>query len=678
MFLSGVAKPFRSIKSRVTLSVLAAMALSIALTTLVLMREAERATVIAERDRELREGASTASMLSRRVVELQRALAATAALLSEDTLSDKAKLASFIETKPVLRGLFSNVFAVASDGRMLVLAESEKLLYPNIAMGEREFFRQTVAEQRPIVSRPLPGRLSSEPVIIFTYPLRKGSRVYGVLGGTLRLESRDLLAGLVDDEDGGSLMVVTDSQGTVLAHPSHTRLMKSISTEPRMADGFAHWLAIGGASGGAVEPTGLFLRQPGQVLTVAGVAGPDWLVWRAVPESALLAPLHGARQKALVWAAAIVAGSSVAVLLLLTWLLRPLTLLKHRALQLFDDHNDVHAGWPEAEGEIGELARVLRHVGAERAQLEQFNAQVLARLGSVMAAAPVGIMFTRARVFELVSAEFCRLVGRSEQELLGQPAVSVFASIEDYEALGPVVGASFGAGQPYLGEWQFRRNDGGIFWAQLRGLPVESGNPEAGTIWTIADINELVANRANLEWSATHDPLTGLGNRKLFEQRAIKVIDGLPESLPAAIVMIDLDRFKPINDTAGHAAGDAMLRAVANAVNSCVRSTDLVVRLGGDEFCVLLENCPPESASRVAMSVHEAITGVELNWGGRQLRVGASLGVACLSAGTGSMGAWLNDADAACYEAKAAGRGVVRTAGARALREVGALSAEGA
>jgi diguanylate cyclase (GGDEF)-like protein/PAS domain S-box-containing protein len=665
-------RPLRSIKTRVTLCAVAVLIGSIALTTLVLVREAERDTLAVQRDRELREGVRTASILSRRVVELQRALANTAELLDPATLADEPSLTAFIETKPVLRGLFSNVFAAGPDGRMLVLAEPAGVRHPQLNIANRDYFRSTVSEQRAIVSEPLPGRLSNEPVVIFTTPLRNQSGIYGVIGGALRLASRDLLDDLIDQPDNESdvLVVVTDTRGRILAHPNRTRIMQSIATEPRIADGYANWLAAGGASGGAVEPSGLFLSQRGQVLTVAGVAGPDWLVWRAIPESALLEPLHAARQKAMTWALVIVAGASLLILAVIGWLLRPLTQLKHRAQHLFDAGDDIHAGWPEVEGEIGELSRVLRHVGAERAQLEKFNQGVLAKLGSVMAAAPLGILFTRAQQFELVSAEFCRLVGKTEQELLGRHARTIFASNEDYDALGPKVAAAFASGQPYQGEWRFLRSEVGSFWGQLRGMPVESGNPEAGTIWTLADVSEHVSAREELEWSASHDPLTGLGNRKLFEQQVARTMEARPASLPAAVVMIDLDRFKPINDTAGHAAGDAMLKLVASAITSRVRSTDLAARLGGDEFALLLQNCPPEAALRIAESVREAISGAVLTWSGQQLKVGASMGIAPLAASTDSGAMWLQEADAACYAAKAAGRGVVRTASGHPLRVV--------
>ena len=146
------------------------------------------------------------------------------------------------------------------------------------------------------------------------------------------------------------------------------------------------------------------------------------------------------------------------------------------------------------------------------------------------------------------------------------------------------------------------------------------------------------------------------------------MVEALPRSLPAAVVMIDLDHFKPINDRAGHAAGDAMLKAVAAAIVSRVRATDLVVRLGGDEFALLLERCPHDTALRIAENVRQAVAAIELNWEGQALRVGASLGVASLGAETLSADDWLAAADAACYAARPEGRGAVRAAAPGAAR----------
>ncbi len=659
---------FWSLKVRITLGTIAALVLGIGLTTAVLLQRAERDTLSAQNERELNEAVRAAGVLSRRVVELQRALQVVAAQLDQTTLADDTKLDAFMHAQPVLRELFSTLSVASLDGQVRVFVDEAGTRHPQLNVSDRDYFRRTVAEQRPIVSDPFQSRISGQTAILFTYPLKNAKGVYGILGGSLRLSSRDLLSDLVDTQAGDSdvLLVVTDAQGRILAHPNRERLLQSLASEPRLAAAFRRWLD----DGRAVEPAGLRLAQPAEVVSAAGVAGPDWMIWRAIPEAELLAPLRSARKQALEWAAGLIGLMSLLILTLVWWLLRPLSQLEHRAQTLFNGDNDPHAGWPAGFGEIGRLARVLRHVGAERTQLEGFNAVVLGKLNSVMAAAPVGIAFVRSARFDLVSAEFCRLFGCDEQALLGQPMHMIFGANADYQAFEPQVQLAFRAGEAYVGEWQMLRDDGTPFWARLRGRPVEVADSEAGVIWTLNDIDQQIAERSRLEWSATHDVLTGLANRKSFEQRLEHVFDALPRSIPAAVVVIDLDHFKPINDTFGHAAGDAMLKAVAAAILSHVRASDLVVRLGGDEFALLLERCAHDVAMRVAENVHSAISAVAVPWQGRTLRVGASVGVASLNEHTPDMAEWVAEADAACYRVKADGRGAVRAATPTLLRVV--------
>jgi diguanylate cyclase len=658
-----------SLKLRVFAGSIAALALGIGLVTAMLVQQANRDTLASQMQREMGAAVHTADVLAQRAVALQRALQVVAEQLNADTLADDARLAGFVEGKPVLRGLFSNVFAAAPDGRMRVYADNTGIRQVGISIADRAYFKRTLAEVRPIISEPLPGRISGEPVIIFTYPLRNATGVYGVLGGALRLQSRDLIDSLVGSTDAqqDALVVVTDSTGKILAHPTRKLLGQTLANEPRLAPAFAQWVA----SGSPVEPAGVPLADVLALVSAAGVPGPDWVVWHALPKELVLAPLHAARGDALVLASGLVLALSLLLWVTLWFLLRPLTQLELRAQDLFNGDIDPQQGWPRSGGEIGRVARVLRHVGAERARVEAVNTQVMQRLGSVMSAAPVGIAFTRALHFELVSAEFCRLLGYAEGDLLGRPAQSIFAESAAYQALGAQVAEAFAAGRSYSGEQQMLRSDGSKFWGAVRGRPVDLNNVESGTIWTVNDVDEQVVARNLLNWSATHDALTGVGNRRCFENALQRVFAELPHSQPAALVMLDLDHFKPINDLAGHATGDAMLVAVARAIGSRVRGSDLVVRLGGDEFAVLLENCELDVAMRVAEQVRVAVAAVVLPWNGQTLRVGASLGVAALLADMPDAAAWARAADAACYAAKAEGRDAVRVATLRVVGGIG-------
>lgn len=651
---------FGSLKLRITLGGIAALVVGIGLITALLVGRAQRDTLNAQLAHESSEAVRTAELLMRQVVELQRALASVTPQFAGIAADDHGAVIRLIESQHVLRQLFSNLFATSADGQVLVAADSRQVSLPvSLNISDRAYFQQTVRENRAIISDATPSRVSGRPLIILTQPVRDAAGTTMILGGSLGLDTLDLLDGLVqDDADDAALVVVTDQTGRVLAHPNRNRLLTLLSSEPRLAQAFTAWQSIGAP----VEPTGLRLPQRGELVSAAGVPGPDWMVWRVRAEADVLAPLRAARADAILGAVLLLALLSPLLFLMLWRALRPLTLLEHRAQHLFDGSLPPEAGWPGGRGEIGRLSDVLRRVGLERLTLEAQNAKTMRKLNSVMSAAPVGIAFTRDDRFELVSAELCRLVAATTQDLLGQPLRTLFASDDDHAGFLARERSDFRALQPYTGEWQLLRHDGSRFWAGLRTKPVDLADRTLGTIWIVSDIEDQRTVRQQLEWSATHDALTGLANRKAFEQRAQRLVETRPGSLPAALVFLDLDRFKPVNDTAGHLVGDLMLLTVATAIAAHVRAGDLVARMGGDEFGLLLEDCPPDAAMAIAEEVRSAIAEVVVPSTHGPLSVGASVGVAALQTNIATVNDWLAAADAACYAAKAAGRNTVRGA----------------
>jgi diguanylate cyclase (GGDEF)-like protein len=172
-------------------------------------------------------------------------------------------------------------------------------------------------------------------------------------------------------------------------------------------------------------------------------------------------------------------------------------------------------------------------------------------------------------------------------------------------------------------------------------------------------IEERKLAQRQLEYDAQHDSLTGLANRVLFNSRlelALANKNRYPEN-NFAVIFIDLDRFKQINDSLGHLAGDAFLREVANRINSCIRAHDLLARLGGDEFVVLFDNFESltdieEIASRIISSIAQPF-----NIDNKDMYSGASIGITYLESMYQKADEVLRDADAAMYQAKGRGRG---------------------
>lgn len=160
-----------------------------------------------------------------------------------------------------------------------------------------------------------------------------------------------------------------------------------------------------------------------------------------------------------------------------------------------------------------------------------------------------------------------------------------------------------------------------------------------------------------LRYMAYHDALTDLVNRSEFERRLEHALTSAREmGLTHALLYLDLDQFKVINDTCGHAAGDEMLRQIAMLLSGCLRERDTLARLGGDEFAVLLESCPLNRAEEIGQVLRQAIRGFRFSWKGKQFSVGVSIGLVSVDKDSGWVTDIMSCADTACYSAKDMGR----------------------
>ena len=178
-----------------------------------------------------------------------------------------------------------------------------------------------------------------------------------------------------------------------------------------------------------------------------------------------------------------------------------------------------------------------------------------------------------------------------------------------------------------------------------------------GAVVVFHDVTRERRLKRALSWQASHDTLTGLINRREFDNRLHAALLSAQRGEGSyALLYIDLDQFKLVNDTCGHPAGDRLLRDVTGLLQIRVRSSDTIARLGGDEFGILLEGCTLEQATRIAEGVRQAIRDFRFVWGASTLSVGASIGIVPMSADTQNVANVMSAADIACYAAKDAGR----------------------
>jgi len=178
-----------------------------------------------------------------------------------------------------------------------------------------------------------------------------------------------------------------------------------------------------------------------------------------------------------------------------------------------------------------------------------------------------------------------------------------------------------------------------------------------GWVVVFHDVSQIEDMAQQLSWQASHDALTGLLNRGEFERRLADLIDSVHrENKQHALMYMDLDNFKTVNDTCGHAAGDELLRQLTTVMQARMRGSDTLARIGGDEFGGLLESCPLDQAVRIANGLREAVRDFRFVWRDKTFGVGISIGLVTIDGVNMSVSSALATADATCYEAKSKGR----------------------
>lgn len=207
-------------------------------------------------------------------------------------------------------------------------------------------------------------------------------------------------------------------------------------------------------------------------------------------------------------------------------------------------------------------------------------------------------------------------------------------------------------------ELQLQPLHGGTVLVEATASPIKDADGEVqGAVLVFRDVTEQRRLSHEIAYQALHDELTGLGNRRAFEQALDRAFDGTRGTAQHDVVCyLDLDEFKVVNDTCGHTAGDTMLREISGLFAGLLDGQDLLCRIGGDEFGILLAGRSVAAALQLAERLQQALAGYHFVWLEQRFGVGVSIGMVALDSQTESVGALLQAADSACYVAKEAGR----------------------
>lgn len=253
------------------------------------------------------------------------------------------------------------------------------------------------------------------------------------------------------------------------------------------------------------------------------------------------------------------------------------------------------------------------------------------------------------------------LIGQQTSDATGMPLTDLFRIVDqsneqDNDALIDQASPDFGL-KPSTQVKLLVRRDGISIPVSLVASPLTIDGQSAGAVFVFHDMTDEQALIGRLSWQATHDALTGLANRREFEHRLEAALDRLEQSGTQHILMLlDIDQFKIVNDTCGHAAGDELLRQATAILQAPLRRDDILARLGGDEFAVLIEDCKIDMVTTIAERLRQSVQDAQFEWNGRVFNITVSIGMVPITTAGTSLEETLRAADIACYMAKEKGR----------------------
>ncbi len=313
---------------------------------------------------------------------------------------------------------------------------------------------------------------------------------------------------------------------------------------------------------------------------------------------------------------------------------------------LFDDDGSVVA----FQSVVSDITETIR-IGSE-----------LRKLTNVVEHSPSTIIITDANgVIEYVNPSFSSASGYSLSEAIGQTPRIVKSGLAD-EKIYADLWETISGGETWHGELPNRTKAGSIYWNLIAIAPVKGPDDVITHFVGIQhDITQQKQLERQMAYDATHDALTDLVNRREFERRLDKAVASAREHhCHHVLAFIDLDQFKLVNDTAGHAAGDELLKQIRGLLKSMFKGRDTLARLGGDEFALLLDDCWLERARKICEKLIGDLQDIRFCWSGHTFQIGASIGLVAITSETENATQAMSQADVACYAAKERGRNRVR------------------
>lgn len=593
---------------------------------------------------------------------VQRTLAAFARYGAEEQGTPEQCSRRFALILPGLR-YYLNLGVAGHDGTIICGAIRAD---PPTNVAERPYFQQAIRTGEFTVSEFMMSRALNRPVMVAALPVKDaGGAVSAVFTAAIDLSWPEHLARtkLLSE---GSVFSVIDANGTVLArHPDPGPWVGKPAPEIGMARAALADRYSGTAE--VTDPDGreqlyVFARPPGGATT-----GTIVLSIR-VPADVAFAPLDSMLRRNLAVLALVMA---LTMLLALTagqlLVMGPIRAIVRAADRLAEGDLEARVEREPGRDELSHITRSFNRMAAalqqrahERNLLQDKLAESEAHHRAIVEHSTEAIGLISGGVWVFVNRAFVALHGLAgPADIEGQP-YDRFVVPEDRPGVRAHVAARLdGSRAETAGQFRIQRPDGAIRMLETSSTLVPYGGQPA-VLTTTRDVTERKEEERRLFYLATHDSLTGLVNRYQFLQDLQQQV-GLAarRQRQGALLYMDMDHFKEVNDSEGHDAGDAVLREFARVVRGCLRETDPFARIGGDEFTVLLPETDEAGARLAAERVLAAVHGAVVPYNGSSLRMAISIGVALFPLSGEAAEQVVTRADAALRRAKERGRGPV-------------------
>ncbi len=510
----------------------------------------------------------------------------------------------------------------------------------------------------------------------------------GVLGNNFFLTHVSQFLQEVHISEHGQAFII-DRSGLLVATSSDTEAPRIVDGQPQQTDSVTSpdplirasaqlLLDQSGGDWGQILPQQVEFKLGGdrQFMQVAALTdgyGLDWLIVVVMPESDFMAEINASRRNTIALCALALAGAIASGLYTSRWITRPLTDFSSASRAIADGHLNQaigHTGLQELEG----LAQAFNRMAARlessfgdlqrsKAEVERANAEIQQQtaLFRLMAEnmSDLVCLHDLDGTYRYVSPSVEWLLGYSPESLIGLHPSSLVHP-DDLSQCHQYLHSSDLPGNALdPGVCRMRHHQGHYIWLETFTRPIVDATGAVVQLQTASrNVTDQMRMRRQLEHDACHDSLTGLPNRKQLQERLEVTLTQSRQqsSYRFALLFLDIDHFKIVNDSLGHLIGDELLMEVASRLKAALRPADLAVRLGGDEFVVLLEGIGHfEMAQAIAEQILEALRQ-PFQLSSHQMFATVSLGLVMGSADYQSASELIRDADTAMYRAKAKGR----------------------